>query len=186
MHQNHSFFFDFSDTSASSKDSRASRQTWESDFPGRPATPPLAHHMAKEMDVSFQFDYNTFYKGYLTEKDLSAATEGSTSRADSTDFCFVKRKQVPPPQSSVLTSRRKQIVFIFITCIAQFLSLSALNQTVSPVLILAEDFGVQDYGKLSWFSASYSMSVGTFILPAGTPFLGIPVFWVCTDIPQGG
>lgn len=70
-----------------------------------------------------------------------------------------------PPQPS--KSQRTEAAFIFITCIAQFLSLSALNQTVSPVLILAEYFDVQDFGNLSWFSASYSMSVGTFILPAG-------------------
>ncbi|KAF2681417.1 MFS general substrate transporter [Lentithecium fluviatile CBS 122367] len=61
----------------------------------------------------------------------------------------------------------REAAFIFITCIAQFLSLSALNQTVAPVLVLADYFHVEDYGTLSWFSASFSMSVGTFILPAG-------------------
>ncbi|KAF2650882.1 MFS general substrate transporter [Lophiostoma macrostomum CBS 122681] len=64
-------------------------------------------------------------------------------------------------------STRSEIAFIFITCIAQFLSLSALNQTVAPVMVLADYFHIEDYGTLSWFSASFSMSVGTFILPAG-------------------
>ncbi|KAF2264733.1 MFS general substrate transporter [Lojkania enalia] len=64
-------------------------------------------------------------------------------------------------------SKSREILFIFITCIAQFLSLSALNQTVAPVMVLAKNFHIEDYGTLSWFSASYSMSVGTFILPAG-------------------
>ncbi|KAF2873782.1 major facilitator superfamily domain-containing protein [Massariosphaeria phaeospora] len=59
------------------------------------------------------------------------------------------------------------VAFVFITCIAQFLSLSALNQTVAPVMVLAKHFHIEDYGSLSWFSASFSMSVGTFILPAG-------------------
>lgn len=180
MHQNQFSFFDFSDNSASSKDSRASRQTWDSDFPGRPKSPPqpppLAHHIAKELDHSFQFDYDTFYKGYLTEKDLTASTEGASSKSGSSDLCLVRRKDVAPPEPSLLKSRQQQIAFIFITCIAQFLSLSALNQTVSPVLILAEDFGVEDYGKLSWFSASYSMSVGTFILPAGRLLLHLLTF----------
>jgi hypothetical protein len=50
---------------------------------------------------------------------------------------------------------------------AQFLSLGALNQTVAPVMVLADYFNIEDYGTLSWFSASFSMSVGAFILPAG-------------------
>jgi hypothetical protein len=62
----------------------------------------------------------------------------------------------------------REAAFIFITCISQFLSLSALNQTVAPVLVLAEYFDVDEYGTHSWFSAFISMSVGTFILPAGT------------------
>lgn len=52
-------------------------------------------------------------------------------------------------------------------CLAQFLSLAAMNHTVAPLMILAEYFDIHDYGKLSWFSAAYSMTVGTFILPAG-------------------
>jgi hypothetical protein len=54
-----------------------------------------------------------------------------------------------------------------IVCSAQFLLLGGMNQTVAPVMILAEHFHIHDYGTLSWFSAAYSMTVGTFILPAG-------------------
>ncbi|KAF2189035.1 MFS general substrate transporter [Zopfia rhizophila CBS 207.26] len=64
-------------------------------------------------------------------------------------------------------SKLHESAFIFITCLAQFLSLGALNQTVAPVMVLAGYFHIEDYGTLSWFSASFSMSVGTFILPAG-------------------
>jgi hypothetical protein len=72
------------------------------------------------------------------------------------------------PESSLPSmTRTREAAFIIITCISQFLSLSALNQTVAPVLVLADYFHVEDYGTLSWFSASFSMSVGTFILPAG-------------------
>ncbi|PVI04252.1 MFS general substrate transporter [Periconia macrospinosa] len=63
--------------------------------------------------------------------------------------------------------RTREAAFIGITCLAQFMSLAAMNQSVAPVLVLAEFFEVEDYGTLSWFSASFSMSVGTFILPAG-------------------
>ena len=87
-------------------------------------------------------------------------------------------------------TRSREYAFIFITCIAQFLSLGALNQTVAPVMILARHFQVEDYGTLSWFSASFSMSVGTFILPAGmyTELLSLIALFVnvglqCIKVP---
>jgi MFS family permease len=64
-------------------------------------------------------------------------------------------------------SRTHKIAFVLVACLAQFLSLGGLNQTVAPVFLFAKYFKIQDYGTLSWFSAAYSMSVGTFILPAG-------------------
>ncbi|KAM7192128.1 MFS general substrate transporter [Rhypophila sp. PSN 637] len=72
----------------------------------------------------------------------------------------------PPPPPSI-AERVHEVLFIAVLCLAQFLSLASMNQTVSPLLILAEFFDIHDYGKLSWFSAAYSMTVGTFILPAG-------------------
>jgi len=65
-------------------------------------------------------------------------------------------------------SQLHELTFIFILCMAQFLSLSAMNQTVAPMMILADYFDIHDYGNLSWFSAAFSMTVGTFILPAGS------------------
>ncbi|KAH7139054.1 major facilitator superfamily-domain-containing protein [Dendryphion nanum] len=73
---------------------------------------------------------------------------------------------ISPPEGLSM-SKSREIAFIFITCVAQFLSLAALNQSVAPVMVLADYFHIEDYGTLSWFSASFSMSVGTFILPAG-------------------
>ena len=158
---------DSSDNYASTKVSRTSSRTAVSEHPRNISPIPLAHRIAKELDDSFQFDYDTFYKGYLTVKEANSGSEGSTSGTGSTDFCLFKPKS-KSKISSLSRVKWDYIAFIFITCISQFPSLSALNQTVSPVLILAQAFGVEDYGKLSWFSASYSMSVGTFILPAGT------------------
>jgi len=74
----------------------------------------------------------------------------------------------PPPRRSK-RERAHGVIFLFVLCLAQFLSLAAMNQTVSPMLILAEYFDIHDYGNLSWFSAAYSLTVGTFILPAGKP-----------------
>ncbi|KAK3339729.1 major facilitator superfamily-domain-containing protein [Lasiosphaeria hispida] len=72
-----------------------------------------------------------------------------------------------PPAPRPVSQLLHEISFIFLLCLAQFLSLAAMNQTVAPLLILAKYFDIHDYGNLSWFSAAYSMTVGTFMLPAG-------------------
>ncbi|KAH7629334.1 major facilitator superfamily-domain-containing protein [Sordaria sp. MPI-SDFR-AT-0083] len=81
-----------------------------------------------------------------------------------------------PPQQGKHTGMNSihEVVFVAVLCLAQFLSLAAMNQTVAPMLILAKYFDIHDYGNLSWFSAAYSMTVGTFILPAGKPTLQAP------------
>ncbi|EGO57255.1 hypothetical protein NEUTE1DRAFT_129283 [Neurospora tetrasperma FGSC 2508] len=75
---------------------------------------------------------------------------------------------IPPPQRKRTgLSLVHEVVLVFVLCLAQFLSLAAMNQTVAPMLILAKYFDIHDYGNLSWFSAAYSMTVGTFMLPSG-------------------
>ncbi|OAG03103.1 MFS general substrate transporter [Paraphaeosphaeria sporulosa] len=104
--------------------------------------------------------------GYKCEK-YESCTASYPSTANSSDVLLGQPPRTASHPSPPSKNWRQELPFIFITCIAQFLSLSALNQTVSPVMVLAKHFRVEDYGNLSWFSASYSMSVGTFILPAG-------------------
>ena len=50
---------------------------------------------------------------------------------------------------------------------AQFMSLAGLAQSVAPLFIIGDSFSVSDPGSLSWYAAAYSLTVGTFILPAG-------------------
>jgi hypothetical protein len=76
-------------------------------------------------------------------------------------------RTVAENKSPVFSGRLHEAAFVLTACSAQFLSLAAMNQTVAPVLILADYFHIFDYGTLSWFSAAYSLTVGTFILPAG-------------------
>ncbi|EAA29846.1 hypothetical protein NCU09172 [Neurospora crassa OR74A] len=81
---------------------------------------------------------------------------------------IVPSAKIPPPQRKRTgLSLVHEVVLVFVLCLAQFLSLAAMNQTVAPMLILAKYFDIHDYGNLSWFSAAYSMTVGTFILPSG-------------------
>lgn len=78
----------------------------------------------------------------------------------------------PPPAPAgppeIHFSTFHEIAFIATVCFAQFLSLASLAQTVAPLLIIGEDLGVSNPAQLAWFTASFSMSLGTFIMPAGT------------------
>lgn len=60
-----------------------------------------------------------------------------------------------------------EILLIFMICMAQFLSLAGLAQTIAPLGIIGRSFGVVDEGELSWYPAAFSLTLGTFILPAG-------------------
>lgn len=76
----------------------------------------------------------------------------------------------PPVVPFPSFSKGHEIAFIFNICLAQFITLCCLAQSVAPLLIIGDSFGVKDPGTLSWFTAGYSLAVGTLILPAGTFF----------------
>lgn len=69
--------------------------------------------------------------------------------------------------SEIFFSQIHEYAFIINVCLAQLFSLAALAQTVAPLPIIANYFNNHDPGQLSWFTAAYSLTVGTFILPAG-------------------
>jgi hypothetical protein len=74
----------------------------------------------------------------------------------------------PPPGPPAPTwSKPHEYAFIFTVCLAQIMSLASLAQTVAPLLKIGDDLKVENPGQLSWFTAAYSMSLGTFIIPAG-------------------
>lgn len=75
-------------------------------------------------------------------------------------------EQLDVPVEPLLSFPHK-VAFIIVACLAQFLNLGGMNQTVASVMVLSDYFHIHDYGTLSWFSAAYSLTVGTFILPAG-------------------
>jgi hypothetical protein len=131
-----------------------------------PSITQLAHHRARKLDLTSVSDQPTPHLEILSEGDGEKQQDDSKTPSSNTSGIF-KELSIPDIIQPSMTGTR-EIAFIFITCISQFLSLSALNQTVAPCLVLADYFHVEDYGTLSWFSASFSMSVGTFILPAGT------------------
>jgi hypothetical protein len=63
----------------------------------------------------------------------------------------------------------RELFFIVTVCMAQFLTLGGLGQSVAPLFIIGKDLGVSptDLGTMSWYTAAFSLTVGAFILPAG-------------------
>jgi hypothetical protein len=110
----------------------------------------------------------------IVESDFSQRHSGYSTKSISADLLHDAvvpsanhhPNVIPEPCQPSMSSLHKA-AFIAVACLAQFLSLAGMNQTVAPVMVLAKYFNINDYGTLSWFSAAYSMSLGTFILPAG-------------------
>lgn len=75
--------------------------------------------------------------------------------------------QYNPAGDRVPLSPVHEVAFIFVICMAQFLSRAGLSQSIAPLPIIGRSFGVTDEGQLSWYPAAFSLTVGTFILPAG-------------------
>ena len=62
----------------------------------------------------------------------------------------------------------RQLVGVATLCLAMLLTQAALGQTIIPIRSIARTFGVEHQeAQQSWFAASFSLTVGTFVLPAG-------------------
>ncbi|KAG7662002.1 uncharacterized protein J8A68_004502 [[Candida] subhashii] len=62
----------------------------------------------------------------------------------------------------------QEIIFMIFMCFSQLFTQAAVAQTMNTSLLIAKTFDVSDQpGEISWFSAAYSMTVGTFILSSG-------------------
>lgn len=59
------------------------------------------------------------------------------------------------------------IALIFLMCMGQIMLQASLSQSLIPLPYIDSTFGVTDPGQESWPTAAFSLTVGTFILPAG-------------------
>lgn len=73
----------------------------------------------------------------------------------------------PSPLPSEISLLR-ETVFVFCVCLAQLLTQACVAQTMNGVDAMAATFNVSNSpGDMSWFLASFSLTVGTFILISG-------------------
>lgn len=61
----------------------------------------------------------------------------------------------------------RECLIVILISLAQFLTQTALGQTIVLVHVIGDHYGITDPGVLSWFIAGYSLTVGTFIIFSG-------------------
>ncbi|KAL4891148.1 major facilitator superfamily domain-containing protein [Aspergillus ambiguus] len=96
----------------------------------------------------------------------NALTEKPTNRDDGDPEALTRletaQSAVSPPNSLP-----KEIAFVVVVAMAQFMTQAGLCMSIAPVFIIGESFNTATAGELSWFAAAYSLTVGTFILVCG-------------------
>ncbi|KAK4943184.1 hypothetical protein LTR10_017208 [Elasticomyces elasticus] len=75
--------------------------------------------------------------------------------------------RIPTATEAPKFTRVHEIFFIMVITSAQLLTQATLAQSIAPLHVIGRTFNTTDPGHLSWFPAAYSLTVGTFILPAG-------------------
>lgn len=75
--------------------------------------------------------------------------------------------RVPTATKPPSFSRLHEILFVTVITSAQLLTQAALAQSIAPLHVIGRTFNATNPGQLSWLPAGYSLTVGTFILPAG-------------------
>lgn len=101
-------------------------------------------------------------------------TSPSTSMTEVERASELDRAGLPVATASVplynagTLGKVRQVVGVAILCMAMLLTQSTLGQSVVPLPYIARTFNVeQSEAQQSWFAASFSLTVGTFVLPAG-------------------
>lgn len=132
--------------------------------------------------VSFDFDFNNVSLNTSEVPTLhGCASEDAIKPIDHEPRVEKTDLSIPPPvpeTSPQAKPNAREILFIINVCMAQFLTLGGLGQSVAPLFIIGKDLGVArtDLGTLSWYTAAFSLTVGAFILPAGkiSPAVRLP------------
>lgn len=100
---------------------------------------------------------------------MGGATEemSKNDESEAAETKSISLHHIPEPSPDEISWLR-EAAFVSLICLCQILTQAGVAQTINTPTEIGTTFGVEhDPGKLSWFSASYSLTVGTFILAAG-------------------
>ncbi|KAK0724753.1 major facilitator superfamily-domain-containing protein [Lasiosphaeris hirsuta] len=64
-------------------------------------------------------------------------------------------------------SALQEVLFVLVVCSAQMLMLSGLAQAMVPARVIGGSFPDTTLGTVAWYSAAYSLTAATFVLPSG-------------------
>lgn len=130
----------------------------EDDLAGR----PLPNHQTLSHDSS-----TTNQTSNLTdseEKDMTLLqTPNDKDQVDNLDALEQTVSSIP----ALTLSPFRQILFIAVVCLAQFMAQAALGQAVAILHVIGAYYNITNPGVLSWLVAGYSLTVSTFILLSG-------------------
>ena len=109
------------------------------------------------MDNLYTFSSTTINS---TPPRIPSPRDSSSSLAPS-PLTVVKHN---PKRGSTL----REIALVGTVCLAHFLTQAGLSQSIAPLPLIASSFTTPTHAPSpSWYSAAYSLTVGTFILPSG-------------------
>jgi len=123
--------------------------------------------------VSFDFDLNNVSLNTSKVPTLHGCASHEAIKPINDEPRIEKSDLTAPPPLPETPAKAKlnarELLFIVTVCMAQFLTLGGLGQSVAPLFIIGKDLGVAptDLGTMSWYTAAFSLTVGAFILPAG-------------------
>lgn len=105
----------------------------------------------------------------IQEKDLSRSpTLNSTSRNADRDLELKSTvSRIPTASKNPEFGILRETAFVSTVISAQLLTQASLAQSIAPLHVIGATFGTENPGQLSWLAAGFSLTVGTFILPAG-------------------
>lgn len=123
--------------------------------------------------VSFDFDFNNVSLNTSKVPTLHGCASDEAITPINREPRIEKSNHTTAPPTPETPAKAKlnarELLFIITVCMAQFLTLGGLGQSVAPLFIIGKDLGVAatDLGTMSWYTAAFSLTVGAFILPAG-------------------
>ncbi|OJD36920.1 yor378w-like protein [Diplodia corticola] len=140
----------------------ASPSAGQTSFPTSPTSPTSAGGLFSEEKNSTDFSRPPSASSSNSDTDNAFPTtnNAATHRISHAPSATPSTKPADMPLP-------KEILFITVVASAQLMTQAGMSQSMAPLHIMAQDFGSPSAGQLSWFTAAYSLTVGTFILIAG-------------------
>jgi MFS family permease len=110
------------------------------------------------------YDHNQDIEGHKIDGPSPYSSTQSTIPKPPTPRYSLSSNTLPPRSTSPI----REIPLIFTICAAMFLAQSGLAQSIAPLRLISSTFTSPTHlPSPSWYTAAYSLTFGTFILPSG-------------------